>query len=187
MSCYRQPGEQWIFYELDPLVVRIARDRSLFRSLSACAPGVPVVIGDARLTLRTAPPDTDVLILDAFTSDSVPVHLLTREAFALYKSKLSPHGVIVFHISNRNLELADVVAASAAANGMASAIHHAQANDGKSRKFSPEVAVVARDQADLAALKLGGDWTPENPKPGFRTWTDDYSNMLGILLQRLAR
>jgi hypothetical protein len=187
MSCYRQPGEQWTFYELDPLVVRIAQDKSLFRSLSVCAPGVPVVVGDARLTLKAAPRDTDVLILDAFTSDSVPVHLLTREAFTLYKSKLSPHGVIVFHISNRNLELADVVTASAAANGMVSTVHYALTKSSKSRKFSPEVVVVAHGDADLAALKLGNDWTPTKPKTGFRTWTDDYSNILGILLQRLAR
>lgn len=186
MSCYRRPGEDWTFYELDPLVVRIAQDRSLFRSLAVCAPGVPVVVGDARLTLKSAPADTDVLILDAFTSDSVPVHLLTREAFALYKSKLSPHGVIVFHISNRNLELADVVAASAAANGMVSAVHYAQTKATRSRKFSPEVVVVARSNADRAALKLGRDWTPAKPQPGFRTWTDDYSNILGVLLRRLA-
>jgi hypothetical protein len=187
MSCYRAAGEQWTFYELDPLVVRIARDPALFRSLSVCAPGMPVVIGDARLTLKNAPRDTDVLILDAFTSDSVPVHLLTREAFALYKSKLSPHGVIVFHISNRNLELADVVKASAAANGMVSSVHYALTKASKSRKFSPEVVMVAHNTSDLAALKLGRDWTPAKPDPGFRTWTDDYSNILGILLQRLAR
>jgi hypothetical protein len=186
MSCYRKPGEDWTFYELDPLVVRIAQDRKLFRSLSVCAPGVPVVIGDARLTLKAAPRGTDILILDAFTSDSVPVHLLTREAFALYKSRLSPHGVIVFHISNRNLELADVVTASAAANGLVSAVHYAQTKSTQSRKFSPEVVVVARSSADLAALKLGHDWTPAKPQPSFRTWTDDYSNILGVLLQRLA-
>jgi hypothetical protein len=186
MSCYRKPGEDWTFYELDPLVAQIARDKSLFRSLSVCGPEMPVVVGDARLTLKSAPPDTDVLLLDAFTSDSVPVHLLTREAFALYKSKLAPHGVIVFHISNRNLELSDVVTASAAANGMVSAAHYTQTLSTKSRKFSPEVVVVARSAADLAALKLGKDWTPSRPKPGFRTWTDDYSNILGVLLQRLA-
>src|ERR1017187_5856246 len=71
MSCYRQPGEAWTFYELDPLVVRIATDRRLFRSFSTCAPHAPVVLGDARLTLKTAPRGTDLLILDAFTSDSV--------------------------------------------------------------------------------------------------------------------
>ncbi|HUN98059.1 MAG TPA: class I SAM-dependent methyltransferase, partial [Bradyrhizobium sp.] len=87
---------------------------------------------------------------------------------------------------NRNLELADVVTASAAANGMVSTAHYAQTKASKSRKFSPEVVVVARSEADLAALKLGRDWTPAKPQPGFRTWTDDYSNILGVLLRRLA-
>jgi hypothetical protein len=187
MSCYRQPGEAWTFYELDPLVVRIATDRKLFRSFSTCAPHAPVVLGDARLTLKTAPRGTDLLILDAFTSDSVPVHLLTKEAFALYKSKLSPHGVIVFHISNRNLELADVVAASAAANGMAVAVHMGHAPTNAHRMVTaPEVAVVAQSAADLAGLKLDAGWKPRAAPAGFRVWTDDYSNILGVLLQRLA-
>ena len=182
MSCYREHGESWTFYELDPLVVRIARDTSLFRSFTTCAPDAPVVLGDARLTLASSAGGNDLLLLDAFTSDSVPVHLLTREAFALYKAKLAPHGVIVFHISNRNLELAQVVAASAAANGMATLVHDGYAQDNASQKLASEVAVVTKDPADLAALKLGAGWKPV--RPASRMWTDDYSNILGALLAR---
>src|SRR5665213_1736592 len=187
MSCYRQPGEAWTFYELDPLVVRFATDRKLFRSFSTCAPHAPVVLGDARLTLKTAPRGTDLLILDAFTSDYVPVHLLTKEASAHHKWKLSLHGVIVFRIDNRNLELADVVAASAAANGMAVAVHMGHAPTNAHRMVTaPEVAVVAQSAADLAGLKLDAGWKPRAAPAGFRVWTDDYSNILGVLLQRLA-
>lgn len=185
LSCYRHANEHWTFYELDPLVERIARNTALFRSRSACASNSPVVLGDARLTLKDVPRGVDLLILDAFTSDSVPVHLLTREAFALYKSKLSPHGIIVFHISNRNLELSDVVSASAQANGMFVALHKAHFAS-PPHTVAPEVAVVAQNRSDLAALKLDANWKSLQAPQGFRTWTDDYSNILGVLLQRLG-
>jgi len=185
LSCYRNPGESWTLYELDPLMERIARDPALFRSLSACARDVPVVLGDARLTLKDAARGIDLLVLDAFTSDSVPVHLLTKEAFALYRSKLSPHGIVVFHISNRNLELAEVVTASAAANGMSVAIHPSHGTF-TAISTPPEVAVVAQSRVDLAALKLGVAWKPARTPAGYRTWTDDYSNILGVLLERFA-
>src|SRR5262249_53389117 len=122
ITCYAQPDETWSLYELDPLVIRIAQDHTLYRSMALCASRDPVVAGDGRLTLRDANPGLDLLILDAFSSDAVPTHLLTREAFALYKQKLGPHGMLAFNISNKNLELADVVAASAAANGMVTAV-----------------------------------------------------------------
>lgn len=186
LSCYVRPSERWTFYELDPLVVRLAEDRRLFRSFDACARGAQVVPGDARLTLRDAKPGLDLLVLDAFTSDSIPVHLLTKEAFALYRSKLSPHGIIVFHISNRNLELARVVASSAAANGMVAALHPRHAADPHAPyEFPPEVAVVARNARDLAALRLGPEW--HALEPGETPWTDDYSDILGALIARLGR
>ena len=187
LSCYRRAGEAWTYYELDPLDLVVARNRKLFRTLSMCAADVPVVIGDARLTLRDAPPGFDLLVLDAFTSDSIPVHLLTREAFALYRTKLSPHGILLVHISNRNLDLSEVVAGSARANGMVAAMHHARAADNHPPyRLASEVAVVARSAGDLAALHLGPAWTPLSPRPGAETWTDDYSDILGALLRRLA-
>ena len=186
LACYAHPSESWVFYELDPLIVQLARDRELFRSFDACARDVPVITGDARLTLRDAKPGLDLLVLDAFTSDSVPVHLLTSEAFALYRAKLSQHGIIVFHISNRNLELSDVVASSAAANGMVAALHPRIGITAKlPYEFPPEVVVVARSAEDLAALHLGAGWQPIRPRG--RTWTDDYSDILGVLLARLAQ
>ena len=184
LSCYARPHENWTYYELDPLVVKLARDKTLFRSFDSCGKAMPVILGDARLTLHGAKPGLDLLVLDAFTSDSVPVHLLTREAFALYRSKLGPHGIIVFHISNRNLELSDVVAASAAANGMVTMVHpFSHSPTSLPYRFPSEVAVVARSPADLRKLHLGPDWRIRTPSG--RTWTDDYSDVLDALIARL--
>jgi hypothetical protein len=185
LTCYRAPGEQWIVYELDPLIVRIASDRSLFRSVTSCAANDPIVIGDGRLTLQNARVPVELLLLDIFSSDSVPTHMLTREAFALYKAKLAPHGVIAFNISNHNMELANVVAASAAANGMVAAVRTDARPPADSLRLPAQIAVVARSEADLAALHLGQGWKEVRPAPGFRTWTDDYSDVLGAILRRM--
>src|SRR5690606_20129047 len=106
--------------EIDRAVVDAARDPALFPFMPVCAPDAPVVLGDARLTLGDQPDGGfDLILVDAFSSDSIPAHLLTREAVRLYRAKLKPDGIIVFHISNRFLELESVVAATAAAEGMA--------------------------------------------------------------------
>src|SRR6185369_4973421 len=156
LSCARKPGEGWTFYELDPMSATIARDSSLFRSMSVCAPGAPIVLGDGRLTLRNAKPGIDLLLLDTFSSDAVPLHMLTRDAFALYKSRLGPHGAIAINISNKNMELADAVAASAAANGMVTVVKLENRQIGSSRetlRFRAEIALVAQSQAELKAWK----------------------------------
>ena len=115
----RGPDDTVHYYEIDPAAIRIARDRTLFRFLTECRPDVPIMLGDARLTLTEAPDGTyDLIIVDAFSSDAIPIHLLTREAMAIYLKKLSPHGIVVLHVSNRHLELASVVAGIAAANGL---------------------------------------------------------------------
>src|SRR6185436_20166663 len=118
LSCHRKDGEAWTFFEIDPEVVRLARDPNVFRFLSGCAPSAQVVLGDARLTLTASPQQFDLIVLDAFSSDAIPVHLLTREALRGYLARLSPHGTILMHISNRHMELANVVAAVGAAEGL---------------------------------------------------------------------
>src|SRR5262249_52669508 len=118
LACHKRDGERWTFFEIDPEVVRLARNPERFSFIAACAPGLPIVLGDARITLRAAAQQSDLIVLDAFSSDSIPVHLLTQEAFAGYLSRLPPHGVIVAHISNRHMELGRVVAAVGAANGL---------------------------------------------------------------------
>jgi hypothetical protein len=187
LSCQSRPDESWSFYELDPLSTQIAFDRSLFRSIALCTPGAPVIIGDGRLTLHQAKPGLDLLALDAFSSDSVPMHLLTREAFALYKSRLGPHGVIAINISNRNVELEDVIANSAAANGMVTSVAlDTRKNDkAKTLRLNAEIAVVTRSSSDMAALKLGADWRLKAPEASVPVWTDDYSNILGAVLRKM--
>ena len=114
MACYHQPHQQFTFYEIDPTVLRIAQNRRYFTYLSDCGPPVRVVLGDARLSLRDAPAHGyGMMVLDAFSGDSIPTHLLTREALALYLTKLAPNGVLAFHISNRYLDLHGVLGALA--------------------------------------------------------------------------
>jgi spermidine synthase len=185
LSCYRKPGEDWTIYELDPMIVRIAHDTRLFRSVSDCAPLVGTVIGDGRLTLRAARPGIDLLILDIFSSDSVPTHMLTREAFALFKARLAPHGAIAFNISNKNMELAKVVAASAAANGMVTAVRRDARPPLGTMHMQAEIAIVARSAADMGALHLGPAWRVAAPDPGQRVWTDDYSAILDAVIAKM--
>jgi hypothetical protein len=183
LTCYRQQGEDWTIYELDPLIVDIAHNKALLRSVSSCAPDTPVVIGDGRLTLRGAGAGIDLLMLDIFSSDSVPLHMLTREAFALYKSRLSEHGAIAFNISNKNLELADAVAASAATNGMVTAVKTDKPQSPNTLRLRAEIAVVTKSTADMKALKLGTGWRVV--EPAGRAWTDDYSDMLSAIIARM--
>ena len=187
VACYAQPRQRWTFYEIDPLVVEIARDPRRFTYLPRCLPDAPVRIGDARLTLEAAPPSSsDLVVVDAFSSDSIPMHLLTQEAFATYRRKLSPEGLLLVHISNRHLDLAPVVAAAAARGGW-----HA-----RQRFYRPTAEDIARNQhtrsiwvamspsqstLDRLEAASPGAWEPLAGRPGFRPWTDDYASLLPVL------
>jgi hypothetical protein len=186
LSCYGEPGERWTLYELDPLDVTIASNPSLFRTIEACAPHDPIVLGDGRLTMQRAQSNIDLLLLDVYSSDSVPTHMLTREAFALFKSRLAAHGAMAINISNKHMELASVVANSAAANGMVTAIKRDTPNvsTATTLHLQAEIALVARSKGDLAALRLGRDWTVVEPPRDERVWTDDYSDVLGAILRK---
>jgi hypothetical protein len=185
LACHIQPGERWTFFEIDPEVVRIARDPRRFRFVSACAPELPVVLGDARLTLAAAPAQFDLIVLDAFSSDAIPVHLLTREAFAGYLARLAPGGAIVVHISNRHMELASVVGAVAKAEGViAIAKQDDQANQVLSDfRANALVAVVAREPSALGDLAAKPGWRRIEPGD-VAAWTDDYSNILSAILRK---
>ncbi|MEH2627588.1 hypothetical protein V1292_005643 [Bradyrhizobium sp. AZCC 1719] len=184
LACHRKAGERWAFFEIDPEVIRMARDPNLFTFLSKCAPDAPVVAGDARLTLEASPDRYDLIVLDAFSSDSIPVHLLTREALAGYLSKLSGRGVIIAHISNRHLDLAPVVANVARSQGLVSFLRE----DDRAGDFmttfaaNARVVVMARDAGDTG--RVAGSWTPLPPDQTSALWTDDYSNILGIMLRK---
>src|SRR5262249_12686431 len=151
---HQKDGERWTFFEIDPLVVKIASDPNLFRFLSDCGSKPQIVIGDARLTLAARPDQYNLIVLDAFTSDAIPVHLLTREAFAGYLSHLAPHGVLVVHVSNRHMELASVVAAVGATEGLVAFVkgETAPSSFATDLKAGSIVVALARNADDLGAL-----------------------------------
>ena len=184
LACYARPGQQWRFYEIDPVIVRIARDTGQFHFLTDCLPGVPIEIGDARLNLaveKTA--SLDLLTLDAFSSDAVPMHLMTREAFATYGRVLAPHGLLMVHISNKFLDLEPVVSAAARAGGWHAAklVYFPGAETAPPRAVSFWVA-LSHDPAVLRALKArDANWQPLTQYPAFTPWSDDYSTILPLV------
>jgi len=185
MAAYAQRGQSWTFFEINPVVERLARDLDYFTYLRDCGPQSTVVNGDARLMMVRQPDAAfDVLILDAFSSDAIPVHLITLEAMQLYLEKLAPGGIMAVHISNRYLDLAPVVGATARRAGLVSmAQTHFPTPDQAniSRDISASVWVlVARTRADFGALGQSGRWSPLDDVDG-PVWTDDYSNVAGVL------
>src|SRR5262245_49634854 len=184
LACHSREGESWTFFEIDPEVIRIARDPKSFRFLSVCAPNTKIVAGDGRLTLAASPERYDVIVLDAFSSDAIPVHLLTREALAGYLSRLKPGGVIIMHLSNRHLELANVAASIGAADGL---VAYAKEDDRANTmatdyRANALVVALARSVADLGDLPSRRGWHQLTPKVS--AWTDDYSDVLRALLRK---
>ena len=190
LSCHIEAGENWRFFEIDPTVVTIARDPNRFSFLSSCAPNVPIVLGDARLTFAAEPDRSyDLIIMDAYSSDAIPVHLATAEAMAIYRSKLAPHGVVMMHISNRHLELRSVVVGIAAANKLKTWTWDRQNEDYDDGEFvfSSDVAISAENAEDIGELANNDSWTLTEPNPAVRTWTDDYSNVAGAIWRKYVR
>jgi hypothetical protein len=183
LACHSKGNEHWTFFEIDPEVIRIARDPRRFEFLSRCAPESPVIAGDARLTLEASTDRYDLIVLDAFSSDTIPVHLLTREAVAGYLSKLSPHGVLLLHISNRHLDLTPVVAKVAQSLGLAAFVREDRSAGDllTTLKADARLVVLTRDAADAGSV--AGNWMPLRPDQSSALWTDDYSNILGIMLR----
>ena len=189
MASYWQPGHTLTYYEIDPLVAEIAGDPQYFTYLGHCAPTAKIVLGDARLKLRDAPDGHyDLIVLDAFSGDSIPIHLMTREALALYLRKLAPGGLIAFHVSNLYFDLAPTLgnlaqdAHLAAVIGSDTYVTLAQEDAGK----RPSIWVVmARNPDDLNTLIANKSrpfrWNSLRGQPDSRLWTDDYSNLLGAL------
>jgi hypothetical protein len=189
LACYAKPGQQWTIYEIDPAVVRIARDTNYFTYLTRCM-GAPVqiVLGDARLRLREAPPRSyGLIVLDAFSSDAIPIHLLTREALELYLAKLASGGLLAFHISNRCLALAPVLAGLAADAHLVCLAREDDAvspADIELGKESSHWVVMARRPTDLEKVRQDSRWKLAAPSPGREVWTDDFSNLLSAFKWR---
>ena len=160
---------------------RVARDRRFFTFLANCGDVCRVIIGDGRLAIRDAAKKHDVIVLDAFSSDAIPVHLLTREALEIYLAKLESDGLLIMHISNRHFELAPVVAALAVDLGL-TALLRSDMVDGDSRltHTSSIWAVLARRPEALAGLTSRPGWV-RLPSEAADLWTDDYSNVLRVL------
>ncbi|HYN82828.1 MAG TPA: fused MFS/spermidine synthase [Gemmatimonadaceae bacterium] len=183
--CYSKPGEEWTFFEIDPLVERISRNPKYFTFLKDCGKVQPkVVIGDARLTLARQPEKRfGLLIVDAFSSDAIPIHLLTREAFRVYERVLHERGLLFVHISNQRLDLEPVVAALAADAGMVALLNdYAPHKDGdRDLDYSADWVVLARRIEDLGPLAKDERWRPLKRGGFTRPWTDDYSDILSIV------
>jgi hypothetical protein len=179
LAAYSQPGEHWRFFEIDPAVVRLSQNR-VFTYLSDCAPRAEMVVGDARLELvKAAPGSLDILAIDAFSSDAIPLHLLTDEAIGVYLDALSPRGLLLVHISNRYIELEPVLAAIARHRGLSAMVRDDNPAD---RTFiAPSSWVLLTRDAGL--LNVLAATRPDAPltklkAPAPRLWTDDHASIL---------
>jgi SAM-dependent methyltransferase len=189
VAFYAKPGQQWTFYEIDPAVARIANDPAYFRFLSTCrAESCDVVLGDARRQLTRVPDGHfDLIILDGFCSDAIPVHLLTRVAFRLYFQKLAPGGILAVHISNNHLDLPPLVARVAAGSDPPLVVRYspdvASESDRLDGKSDSQWMVVARSDADLGKIATNPYWERVPVVPG-PLWRDDFANLLKVWKKR---
>lgn len=185
LAAYAGPAQHWTFFEIDPAVERIARNASYFSFLDRCGARCRVVIGDARLSLeRAADQQYDVMVLDAFSSDAVPMHLLTREAFSLYLSKLAPGGAILVNISNRHLTLDPIVARVAESENLVAFLNvDTERPDWPAGRAESKWVAMARQPADLGGLVGDPRWVRLRAPAG-RVWTDDFSNILSAIAFR---
>jgi hypothetical protein len=186
LSAYARADEPWTFYEINPTVIAVAKDPRYFSFLQDAfgdSPRLTIVVGDARLRLAEAPVAAyDLLVIDAFSSDSIPVHLLTRQAVALYRSRLATDGLLAVHISNRYLDLAPVVGSLAADAGLAALVREdTEAGAGAEETgWTPSIwAVMAPPDRLPEVLTRDPRWQPLRSSQ--RPWTDDFSNVLGAI------
>ncbi|HEY4140799.1 MAG TPA: fused MFS/spermidine synthase [Pseudolabrys sp.] len=190
LVCWIEPNENWKVFEIDPTVIMAARDPKRFTFVSSCKPDIPIVLGDARLTLAKEPDGLyDLIIVDAYSSDAIPIHLATQEAMTIYKAKLAPHGVVTMHISNRHLELESVVVGIATANDLKAWVYtnDNDEEDDDNYIFGSDVVIAARAPEDIGPLNGAPTWLQTAPTPGVRTWTDDYSNIIGTFWRKQRR
>ncbi|WP_010544580.1 fused MFS/spermidine synthase [Sphingomonas elodea] len=189
LACYARPGQHWRFFEIDPAVVHLARDTGAFSFLRRCAPEAAISVGDARLRLSELPGRSfDLLTLDAFSSDAVPMHLMTAEAFASYARVLASDGVLLVHISNRFLALAPVVAGAAEAGDWKGLrmVHVPSALERQEEGTTSDWIALSRSPRVLAALRArSAEWRPLIAEPSFTGWTDDHASLVPVL--RLLR
>ena len=186
LVCYAKANEKWRLYEIDPLVVKLATDPKHFTFFSKCHPKPDFVLGDARLTLAKEPKAKfDYLVIDAFSSDAVPVHLITREAFAMYLDKVANDGVVALHISNRHMDLNSVASATARSIPGVHTALGINIQDGSKGldRTSSKVMFLSRSKSSLKGLLLQDD-VEVAPKTSTAPWTDDYSNIIAAIWRK---
>ncbi len=185
LAAYCEPGQTFTFYEIDPSIVRVARDSGYFTFIRDAQGTVDFKVGDGRLLLdRAEGAEYDMIVLDAFSSDAIPMHLLTVEAIEVYFKRLSEHGVLLVHTSNRHLSLVRVLAGNARRLGLAIRMKADQmtASDSAIWKNSSEWVVMARRPEDIKVFDKAATWWPVDPPPGVaKVWTDDFSDVLGVM------
>jgi hypothetical protein len=185
-ACHKQEGETWRFFEIDPLVIKIAKDPKNFTFISKCQPDIDIVVGDARLTMaKEKDASFDLFIIDAFSSDAIPMHLLTAEAVTMYLNKLKPDGVVLLHTSNRYLDLESVLSATLRElpAGAAGIIVSDNEADGSYAQSTSNVVIFTKNEKALQPYRsLAG--VIELDDNDLRPWTDDYSDLLGPFMSR---
>ncbi len=183
LACYAKDQQHWTLYEIDPLVVEIASNPAYFSYLSQCAPNAAMRVGDARLSLEKEPDQHfDLLVMDAFSSDSVPTHLLTKEALELYFKKLKPGGILAFHMTNRHLALKKVLSINAEALHLASLIQEFKPQQDIPLVVATDWVVMAKQSETLEPLRLSqlGKWQKMPLYFDMKPWTDDFTNIVSI-------
>jgi tetratricopeptide (TPR) repeat protein len=186
IAAYGQPGERITFYEIDPAVERIARNPQYFTYLADSRAKVEVVLGDARLSLIHGPPHKfDLLVVDVFSSDSVPIHLISHQAMKIYLDRLNDHGLLAIHVTNRYLELKPIFGRLAKAMGVAAKICVDGFARGGIKRFPSDWVVISRRAEDLAPFTEQAAWKPLRTDGG-RVWTDDFSNVVDAAQWQLS-
>ena len=183
LACYAKPQQSWTFYEIDPVVVEIAKNPQYFSYLQRCTPKAAMIVGDARLSLIAEPAENfDLLVIDAFSSDSVPTHLLTQEALQLYFSKLTSNGILAFHITNRHLDLKKVLSDHARQLHYAALIQEFKPKQEIPLVVATDWFVLAKNEQTLEPLYQNGLGRWQKPGLYFdmKPWTDDFTNIVGI-------
>ena len=182
MACYALPDQHWTFYEINPAVISIAQTTEYFTYLQKCAVApTKIVLGDARLQLQNAPDHHyGLIVLDAFNSDAIPIHLMTQEAITLYTSKLATGGMLAFHISNRSLKLDAVLADLAKRNSSMSLSFADGEHDPVRGKDPSEWVVIAQHSPAFDSLAKNPRWRPLEGRTQSEAWTDDFSNILRV-------
>ena len=190
LACYKKPGEDWAYYEIDQDVIQVAQDPNQFTFLSKCAPDMKMIVGDARITLQNEEQSkADYLLVDAFSSDSIPIHLITTEAIKLYLSRVKDDGILAIHVTNRYMDLAPVVAANIASIDPtlnARLIDFVPPTRTDISALHSITIAISKNAKTLEMLDNTGGVVALNPTAGVEKWTDDFANLPSAILRRIA-